>query len=429
MTACDFRRPIRRVSTVVIGGGHCGLAVSHCLAEQGIDHVVLERGEVANAWRRERWDSLRLLTPNWQTRLPGYRYQGADPDGFMAMDQVVRFIHGYARFSGAPVKTHTAVTAVTADGAGYRVATDCGDWWCHTVVMATGAFNLPRVPAMAGALPLGIRSVTPHEYRNPAQLPEGGVLVVGASATGLQIADELCRAGRKVTLAAGEHVRMPRRYRGRDIQYWLQETGLLDDSYRQQEDLQRARRLPSPQLVGSPEKASLDLNAVQRRGVQVVGRLQGISDGVAYCSGGLANVARLADLKQQRLLQAIDEWIECRGMAAAIGTPESPEPTRIDPRAPLSLDLGRTGVATVIWATGYRPDYSWLRLPVLDHRGRLRHDGGVVAAPGVYAMGLPFMRRRKSSFIVGAEDDAREITAYLHAHLQANCHSRWVSVA
>jgi len=429
MAATTARHPPRPIDVVVIGGGHCGLAVSHCLAGYGIDYVVLERGEVANAWRRERWDSLRLLTPNWQSRLPGYPYRGDDPDGFMTMAEVVRFIAGYAGFCGAPIQTHTRVTAVTADGGGYRVATNCGAWRCRALVLATGAFGLPNVPAAATALPAEIRSVTPYDYRNPAGLPEGAVLVVGASATGLQIADELCRAGRRVTLAAGEHVRMPRSYRGRDIQYWLQETGLLDDSYRQQEDLQRARRLPSPQLIGSPGKSSLDLNTLQSRGVQLVGRLQGISDGLAYFSGGLANVAKLADLKQQRLLQAIDQWIECRGMAAAVGMPDCPEPTRIDPQAPLSLDLGRAGIAAVVWATGFRPDYRWLRLPVLDHKGRLRHDGGVVAAPGVYAMGLPFMRRRKSSFMVGAEDDARDITAHLQAYLQASGPSRRVSAA
>jgi putative flavoprotein involved in K+ transport len=208
---------IERVTTVVIGAGHAGLAASRCLSERSIDHVVLERGEVANSWRRERWDSLRLLTPNWLNRLPGYRYDGTDPDGYMRMGEVIEFISHFAVISGAPVRTHTAVTSLRRTDGGYHVATTTGDVHCRTVVLASGACNVPIVPAVREAVPASVRSVTPFDYRSPSGLPEGGVLVVGASATGVQLADEIHRSGRPVTLSVGEHVRMPRMYRGRDV--------------------------------------------------------------------------------------------------------------------------------------------------------------------------------------------------------------------
>jgi putative flavoprotein involved in K+ transport len=201
---------MRSITTVVIVAGHAGLAMSRCLAERGIDHVVLERGEIANSWRTERWDSLRLLTPNWQSRLPGFAYQGEDPDGFRTMPEVIALIDGYARTIAAPVETHTRVTAVRRTDAGYLVRTDRGDWHARTVVLATGACNIPLVPQLAAAVPPSIRTLTPMDYRNPEQLEPGGVLVVGASATGVQLAEEIHRSGRPVTLAVGEHIRAPR---------------------------------------------------------------------------------------------------------------------------------------------------------------------------------------------------------------------------
>lgn len=419
MSSARWHRQPRRVTAVIIGGGQAGLATSHCLSGHGIDHVVLERGEVANSWRRERWDSLRLLTPNWQSRLPGFHYHGDEPDGFMSMPEVIDFISTYARLTAAPVHTHTRVTGVAQTAAGYRVRTARDTWQCRALVIASGAFNIPVVPAMAAALGHRIRSLTPQQYRNPQQLAEGGVLVVGAAATGLQIADEIQRSGRPVILSAGEHVRMPRTYRGRDIMYWLHATGMLDECHDQVDDLQRVRRLPSPQLIGTPENASLDLNSLTSRGVELVGRVAGLSGDRLQFSGSLANIAKLADLKQERLLRTLDAWIEANGMAAEAGPVRRPAPTRLDSAARLELDLRSGEVRTIIWATGFRPDYSWLEVPVLDLKGRIRHDGGVADAPGLYVMGLPFMRRRKSSFLFGVEDDARAIAGHLAAHVGA----------
>jgi putative flavoprotein involved in K+ transport len=401
LAASRRRRAARTVTTVVIGAGHAGLAMSRCLHERGIDHVVLERGEVANSWRRERWGSLRLLTPNWQSQLPGYPYRGSDPDGYMSATEIADFISGYASAVDAPVETHSTVTAVRPAGDRYRVVTDRGDLVCKAVVMASGAFNIPSVPRLREAVPSAIEMLTPHTYRNPQQLEAGGVLVVGASATGLQLADEIERSGRPVTLAVGGHVRMPRVYRGRDIQYWMDAAGYLDERYDQVDDIARARRVPSPGLVGTPARESLDLNALASRGVCIVGRIAAVRAGVAQFSGSLRNVCQLADLKMNRLLDGIDEWAERAGLADALPEAQRLEPTRVASSPRLNIDLRSGEIRTIVWATGFRPDYSWLQLPVFDRKGALRHDGGVVAAPGLYVMGLPFLRRRRSSFIHG----------------------------
>jgi len=265
----------------------------------------LERGEIANSWRRERWNSLRLLTPNWQTRLPGHRYDGADPNGFMTAGEVAEFISEFAAAAEAPVRTNTTVTAVRQTDDGYHVATDQGDLGCRSVVLASGACNLPNVPPLRQAVPTSIACLTTMEYREPSQLADGGVLVVGASATGVQLADEIRRSGRAVTLSVGEHVRLPRTYRGRDILWWMDASGVWDERYDEIDDLTRARGLPSPQLVGTPERATLDLNALADTGVELVGRCSAIRDGHALFSGGLRNQFALADLKMNRLLKPL----------------------------------------------------------------------------------------------------------------------------
>ncbi|MEM9533177.1 MAG: NAD(P)-binding domain-containing protein [Pseudomonadota bacterium] len=401
------------IDVLVIGAGHAGLAMSYFLSRARVDHVVLERGEVANSWRRERWDSLRLLTPNWQTRLPGKAYAGDDPDGFMAIPELVDTLDNYAAEIAAPVQTQTDVLEVRPADQGYRVVTNRGTWQARSVVLATGACNRPCVPKLAADLPEAITQLTPFDYRSPADVPKGGVLIVGASATGLQLARELLEAGRDVTLAAGEHVRMPRRYRGKDIFHWLTETGLHDERYDQIDDLSRGRRLPSPQLVGADDLPILDLNHIRRRGGRITGRLMGVRDTAFQFSGSLNNVCALADLKMQRLLKLIDETADASGAPAGEAFP----PTLVDEAAALTLDYRQQNIRSVIWATGFRPNYDWLDVPVLDRKGQLKHDGGVVAAPGLYALGLPLLRRRKSSFIYGIEDDARDLSEHLINYL------------
>jgi putative flavoprotein involved in K+ transport len=406
-----------RTDVIVIGAGHAGLAMSRCLAERSIDHVLFERGEVANSWKTERWDSLRLLTPNWQSRLPGCEDAVSDPHGFRTMPETVAFLERYAGVIKAPVRTRTTVTSVRRAEDGYAVQTTQGSWRSRAVVLASGACNVANVPQFAAALPAEVASLTAHQYRNPAQLEEGGVLVVGASATGVQLADEIQRSGRPVTLAVGEHIRMPRIYRGRDVQWWMDSAGILDQRYDEVDDLARARGVPSLQLAGYPDCRAVDLNALTAIGVRLAGRLAGLRDGTALFSGSLANQAAMSDLKMNRLLAAVDDWAARNGMGEAVPPPERFVPTRVEAAPPLSLDLRRGEIRTILWATGFRPDHSWLHVPVFDRKGRPRHAGGVADAPGLYLMGLPFMRRRKSALIDGAGDDARELSAHIAAYL------------
>jgi putative flavoprotein involved in K+ transport len=393
------------VTAVVVGAGHCGLAMSRHLAARSIDHVVLERGEVAHSWRTQRWDSLRLLTPNWMTRLPGWAYRGDDPDGYLPVPEVADLVAAYAASSGTPVVTGTTVTSVRPGSEGFEVDTDHGRWKARTVVLASGATR-GHVPAVARRLP-DLVSITALQYRNPAQLPDGGVLVVGASASGIQIAEELQGSGRPVTLAVGEHVRVPRQYRGHDILQWLDTLGILDERWDEVDDVVRARNLPSLQLVGAAR--TLDLNSLQASGVRLVGRFAGVRDGFAQFSGSLANVCALADLKLGRLLDTIDQHAGGRG--------ERPGRTLVKEHV-LGLSLGSGEIRSVVWATGFRHDFSWVDAPVFDHRGRLVHDGGVTRWPGLYVLGLPMLRRRRSTYLDGAREDAADLAAHLTESLK-----------
>lgn len=408
----------RRVPVVVIGAGQAGMAMSHHLTARSIDHVVLERGQVANSWRTERWDSLRLLSPNWMTRLPGHRYGGDDPDGFMTASQTATMIERYGAAFGAPVCAGVEVRRVRVCPSGFDVDTDHGPWRCDAVVAATGALSEPRLPAAAAALPSTVDQLDTLGYKRPDQLGPGAVLVVGASASGVQIADEVRRSGREVTISVGEHIRVPRRYRGRDIHWWLDAIGFLDERYDEVDDVARARRLPSLQLLGSPEHRDLDLTTLARDGVEVVGKLMRVVDGTAQCSGALANQVAGADLKQERLLRRIDEYVVEHELDGEVGPPTSPSRTVLE-RAPIEIDLSR--FTTVVWATGFRPTYGWLDEAAFDRHGRLVHDGGVTVVPGLYLLGLPFMRRRKSSFIDGVGADAGDLASHLHAHLDRRC--------
>ena len=407
-------------TAVIVGAGHAGLAMSRRLTERSINHVVLERGEVANSWRTQRWPSLRLLTPNWQTRLPGHDYAGDDPDGYMPAAEVAATLAGYARLAGAPVRTATTVHTVRAAPRGFQIRAGGDVLRARAVVLATGACTLPAIPGIAAAVPPPVMTLTPLSYRDPGQLPGGGALVVGASATGVQLAGEIHRSGRPVTLAAGEHVRLPRAYRGRDIFWWLEATGLLAERYDQIDDLTRARHLPSPQLTGTSQAAITDLNTLAAMGIRIAGRLGRVAGGVAQFSGSLANTCALADLKMNRFLTRADQWATTSGLDDDLPPPHRFAPTRVDPRSPLELDLTSGEITTVLWATGFRPDHSWLDIPVRDRTGRIRHDGGIVTgAPGLYVLGLPVLRTRASTYIHGASADTDALASHLHTFLSS----------
>lgn len=406
---------MKRTETIVIGAGQAGLAMSWWLGGLGIGHVVLERGRVGERWRSERWDSLRLLTPRWQSRLPGWSYSGPDPGGYMTRREVVRYLDGYSRSFAAPVEAGVTVRSVARRTGGFRVETNRGAWLAPNVVIATGHCDRPHIPAFAARLPRDLAQVAPTAYRNPGQLPAGGVLVVGASATGLQLADEIHRSGRPVTLAAGGHTRLPRRYRGRDIMDWLERLGILAESARSVRDLDASRRSPSLQLVGSPDHRTLDLRVLRESGVRLAGRAVAVEGSRVRFANDLGHSVARADERLRRLLDRIDAHIARTGMNAPAAEPIRP----VAPApAPEALDLAAEGIHTVLWATGYRRDYSWLHVPVLDARGEVRHEGGVAPEPGLYVLGLRFLRRRNSNFLDGVGTDAAELARHIEHRLE-----------
>ena len=401
---------MQRVTTVVVGAGQCGLAMSRELGRRSVDHVVLEKGRVGNSWHAERWDSLRLLTPNWMSGPAGHPYDGPEPDGFMSGIDFAARLHRAAALDEAPVMTDTRVLSLDRLGGRYRLQTDRGAMVCDSVVIATGECAVPKLPRFAEALPADVVQLTPQSYKRPSDLPEGAVLVVGASASGLQIARELNRSGRPVTLAVGNHLRLPRRYRGADILCWMHRIGVMDVPYGKVLELDRLRRAPSLPLSGDTSMPDLDLNSLQDLGIEIVGRLASVNDGTAWFSGSLANACASADLKLGRLLDRIDAFAEARHLVA---DPPCRLPATRVPDAPrLSLRLGGSGIRSVIWATGYEPDHAWVKLPVFDGKGRIRHAGGVVG-DGLYVMGLRYLRTARSTHIAGAARDARALARHL----------------
>jgi len=402
-----------RTDTIVIGGGQAGLAVSRCLRDAGHDHVVLERGRLGESWRSERWDSLRLLTPNWTTNLPGWSYRGDDPDGFMTPADLVSVLERYAADGDAPVHEQTAVEHVRRDDEGYAVHTAGGVVWRGKhVVVATGHCMRPAVPAAAASLTPSVHQVTPDRYRDPSQLPVGGVLVVGASATGAQIAEELALAGRDVVLAVGNHTRMPRQYRGVDIFWWLQQIGALDDAIDAHPDALRAQRSPSLQLIGSPERRDLDLTTCRAAGVAVTGRLVQVEGTRVWFGSTLHQSVATSEARLQRTLDRIDRHVDLHHLTAAVGDGERPRPPALDP-AVTELELRARGIATVVWATGFRRRYPWLPSEALDAHGEIRHRHGIGVLPGLYVVGLRFQRHRNSNFIGGVGRDARFVADHL----------------
>jgi putative flavoprotein involved in K+ transport len=407
---------MRTTETLIIGAGQAGLALSHHLTADGRDHVLLERGRVGERWRSERWDSLRMLTPNWMTRLPGHRYTGPDPDGFTTAADLTALLDRYAAGFAAPVETGTSVVRVAPDlmGDGYLVDTDRGAWTARNVVIATGAADVPHVPPCADRVSADVLQLTPSRYHNPDTVPEGGVLVVGASASGAQLAGELARAGRHVVLAVGDHIRAPRRYRGRDLMWWLDRAGVFGDPIDRVSDPENARRAPSFQLVGSPDHRDLDLGTLAGDGVRVVGRLADADGTAVRLADDLADTMAAADRKLHRTLDRVDAAASAAGLDHTPGVvaPYRPVPLPV-PATPTRLDLRAEGVTTVLWATGYRRRYPWLDAPVLDDRGELVQRAGATPAPGLFVLGLRFQTRRDSNFIDGVGHDAAIVAHHI----------------
>ena len=398
--------------TLVIGAGHAGLAVSHCLSARNLDHVVVDAGRIGERWRSERWDSLHLLTPNWMNRLPGWDYDGPEPEGYLSAAGFAEHLSRYAASFGPPVLENTRVQRVRSSDDAFEVSTSNGRWTVRNVIVASGAADRPNVPAMAARMTEGIRQVPATDYRNPSALPDGGVLVVGASASGVQIADELRRAGRRVLLAVGRHTRLPRRYRGMDVLWWLSALGLLDKPAGE-----TAQDEPSLQLIGRPggtaAQYEVDLVSLQRRGVWLTGRLADVDGTTVSFADDLTTTAASADSRMDRLLGRIDRYIRVNGLEREVEPATRPERLPAVDRPVLRTDLAALGITSVVWATGFRRCYPWLQVPALDEAGELRQVRGVTAVPGLYTVGQRWQTRRNSSSIDGARHDAGSVVRHL----------------
>lgn len=395
---------VQEVDVLVVGGGQAGIAMSAHLGDRGISHVVLERERVAERWRTGRWDSLVANGPAWHDRFPGLEFD-MHPDAFPSKDDVVDYFERYAKMIEAPVRTGVEVTSVRRriGRQGFRVETSDGVYDAQSVVAATGPFQHPVIPPV---LPerTDIHQLHSRDYRNPHQLPDGGVLVVGAGASGAQIADELRRAGRQVWLAVGPHDRPPREYRGRDFTWWLGVLGKWE--------------LTTPPgggdhvtiaVSGANGGETVDFRKLAASGIRLVGRAGRFADGTMHFAPDLRNNIARGDASYLKMLEEADRYVERTG----IGLLEEPDARElgafpadaVDPV--LELDLAAAGITTILWATGYRADYSWLQVDAFDANGRPRHERGISTEAGVYFLGLPWLSRRGSSFIWGVWNDAK----------------------
>jgi putative flavoprotein involved in K+ transport len=402
-----YRRP-RREHVVVIGAGQAGLATSAWLARVGLDHVVLERSRVGASWRERRWDSFRLVTPNWMIRLPGGAYEGPDPDGFLGRDAVADHLDRYASSLRAPVETGVHVRSLGHAGDGFRIEASSGAITARTVIVTTGTFHRARVPAWAGDLSPQIVQLAALDYRRPSALPPGGVLVVGSGQSGAQIADELHRSGRRVFLATGGAARLPRRHRGRDTMAWLAAAGAFDETVARHPLGEAVRRHANAHVAGG---ATLDLRRLGGDGVRLFGRAIGGAGRHVVFAGDLEAHLAAADRGAARFQALADAYIDgCREPASD----EREAPHAWAPaRTPTSLDLRAEGVTAVIWAGGLGPDFSWIRLPVFDAHGYPRVRRGLTAVPGLAFVGLHWMHRWSSGLFFGVGRDAAHVVSRL----------------
>ena len=398
---------VETVDTLVVGAGQAGIAMSEHLGKAGVSHLVLERSRIAERWRSERWDSLVANGPAWHDRFPGMEFPDLDPDGFPAKDAVADYFEAYARQINAPIRCGVEVRSVERHigRPGFRVETSQGVIDAQNVVAATGAFQVPVVPDLIANAP-GITQMHSTKYRNPGQLAEGAVLVIGAGSSGTQIAEELMLSGRKVYLSVGPHDRPPRAYRGRDFCWWLGVLGKWD------------METPGPgtehvtiAVSGARGGHTIDFRRLAGKGMILLGRTIGFDGTSLSFSDDLATNLDRGDANYMALLDEADAYAAKNG----IDLPEDPEARRIEPQPDcvanpiLNLDLAQAGITTIIWATGFSSDYRWLKLDVFDERGRPKHQRGVSAERGIYFLGLPWQSRRGSSFIWGVWHDAKHI--------------------
>jgi putative flavoprotein involved in K+ transport len=401
---------VETIDTLVIGAGQSGLAMSHALSASGRRHLVLERGRVGERWLSERWDTLAFQFPNWSVELPSLPYPKGPPDGFASGAEIAGFIDDYAQHICAPVRTGVAVRRLGGTDSGFVAATSAGEVRARNVVVATGPYQRPSIPAAAAGLE-GVFRLHASAYRNPAQLPDGGVLVVGAGASGAQIAEDLIRSGRAVWLAVGAHRRAPRRYRGWDFHFWAFEIGEWD-----RPTAERVAGEPPPLLTGVDGGRTMDLRELAGMGVTLTGRLDGVQGGVARFRPDLAESLARGDAYLERFKDDVDAHVARTGLEVgpAERTPRPSNPACVT--HPLAeLNLAEAGVSTVLWATGYRLDLGWIDLPVVTPDGGAIHEGGVSPVPGLYFLGLPWLSSRKSTVLSEVGQDARRLAAHIAA--------------
>ncbi|WP_205696786.1 MSMEG_0569 family flavin-dependent oxidoreductase [Conexibacter sp. SYSU D00693] len=406
---------------VVVGAGQAGLAVSWHLKARGIDHVVLERDRIASNWRDQRWDAFCLVTPNWQCRLPGHPYAGPEPDGFMVKDDIVAYVEDYAASFAPPVLEGVAVDAVERRGDLFLVRTPRGELTADAVVLAVGGYHVAKVPPLASALPAHVAQVHSSQYRNADALPDGGVLVVGSGQSGAQIAEDLHLAGRQVHLCVGSAPRVARFHRGRDVVAWLEDMGHYEMPVDEHPEGTGARREPNHYVTGRDGGRDIDLRAFAAQGMALHGRLLGARGAVLQTGGDLRANLDAADATKRRIEETIDRWIAAQGIDAPPAVPYSPvwaPPASAD--APGALDLDAAGVRTVVWATGFRSDWSWVRIPeAFDATGYPAHDRGVTRVPGLHVLGLPWLHTWGSGRFAAVGRDAAHLAERIAAALPA----------
>jgi putative flavoprotein involved in K+ transport len=402
------------VEVMIIGGGQAGLALSYYLTQQGRTHLVLEQGRVGESWRSQRWDSFTLITPTWMNKLPGFPYQGGDPDGFMPRENIVAYLDQYAASFNAPLHCGIRVTAVRQQpgGDGYLVEAEEMTFEARNVVLATGAYPKPKIPTASADLRVDICQMHTSEYRNPQTLPSGAVLVVGTGQSGCQIAEELHQSGRQVYLSTSSCGRVPRRYRGRDVSWWLTRMGFFDRTIDQLPSPNAAFAC-SPQLSGAQGGHDINLRQFAREGIILLGHLQAVQGKQIILAPDLEENLAKADAFAIQMMQAIDEYIKKIGMdvAANSTTDEVPSNCASSTKPILTLDLQSAGISTIMWASGYKLEFGWVQIPVFDGVGYPIHQRGVTAFPGLYFLGLHWLYKMKSSILYGVGEDAAFIAS------------------
>src|SRR5215469_5098401 len=399
---------------IIIGGGHAGLSISHCLKERGIDHLIFEKERLGESWRSKRWDSFCLVTPNWQCQLPGFHYSGNDPDGFMKKDEIVAYIEAYAQSFQPPLREGVHVSRLAQDETGrFVVSTSLGDYLADQVVVATGGYQVPSVPRIAERLPATVSQMLSSDYKNPELIGPGEVLVVGSGQSGCQIADDLHLAGRRVHLCVGGAPRTARRYRGKDVVAWLHEMGYYDKPIHEHPLKERVRAKANHYVTGRDGGRDIDLRKLATEGMKLYGRLKEINGTLLKFADDLKQNLDQADSVAESIKNTIDKYIESAGIEAP--TEERYRPVWEPSTQVLELDYLAADIRTVIWSVGYRTDYSWIEVPIFDGKGYPSHQRGVTTVPGLYFLGLPWQYTWGSGRFSGVARDAVFLADYLEA--------------